>query len=163
MFLIILSVLVVAIETVPGISEKVKHTLHIIEWVLTIFFTIEYILRLYCVYRPMKYATSFYGVIDLASIIPTYLLLFLPGPLQSLTVVRALRLLRVFRIFKLAAYTRQGNFLVKALKDSIPKIIFFLFFILLMVCIFGSIMYLIVSQRVFTGRLLLSQLLVTVI
>jgi len=143
MFLIILSVLVVAIETLPGLSESTKHVLLIIEWVLTIFFTIEYILRLYCVYRPMKYATSFYGVVDLLSILPTYLILFLPIHTQSLMMVRALRLLRVFRIFKLAAYTRQGNFLVKAIKDSIPKIIFFLFFILLAVCIFGSIMYLI--------------------
>jgi len=147
MFLIILSVLVVAIETLPGLSDSTKHILHVIEWVLTIFFTIEYILRLYCVYRPMKYATSFYGVVDLLSIIPTYLILFLPIHTQSLMMVRALRLLRVFRIFKLAAYTRQGNFLVKAIKDSIPKIIFFLFFILLMVCIFGSIMYLIEGEK----------------
>ena len=143
MFLIILSVLVVAIETIPGLSENTIDTLHVIEWVLTIFFTIEYVLRLYCVYRPMKYATSFYGVIDLLSIIPTYLILFLPGSYQSLMMIRALRLLRVFRIFKLAAYTRQGNFLVKALKDSVPKIVFFLFFIVLMVCIFGSVMYLV--------------------
>ena len=95
----------------------------------------------------MKYATSFYGVVDLMSILPTYLMLFLPASLQSLMVIRALRLLRVFRIFKLAAYTKQGNFLMKALKDSIPKIIFFLFFILLMVCIFGSIMYLIEGDK----------------
>ena len=146
MFLIILSVLVVAIETLPDLSEQVKNVLHVIEWILTIFFTMEYVLRLYCVYRPMKYATSFYGVVDLLSIVPTYLSVFLPHG-QSLMMIRALRLLRVFRIFKLAAYTRQGNYLVKAIKDSIPKIIFFLFFILLMVCIFGSIMYLIEGEK----------------
>lgn len=146
MFLIILSVLVVALETIPDLSEKTIFILHVIEWILTIFFTIEYILRLYCVYRPMKYATSFYGVVDLLSILPTYLFFLLPHG-QSLMMIRALRLLRVFRIFKLAAYTRQGNYLVKAIKDSIPKIIFFLFFILLMVCIFGSIMYLIEGEK----------------
>ncbi len=142
MFLIVVSVLVVAVETIPGLSVRTIKILHVIEWILTIFFTIEYILRLYCVYRPMKYATSFYGVVDLLSIFPTYFMMFFPHG-QSLMMIRALRLLRVFRIFKLAAYTRQGNFLVKAIKDSVPKIIFFLFFILLMVCIFGSIMYLV--------------------
>ena len=147
MFLIVVSILVVAIETLPNLSADTKKVLLAIEWILTIFFTVEYILRLYCVYRPMKYATSFYGVVDLLSIIPTYLSFFLAASFlatsNSLMVIRALRLLRVFRIFKLAAYTRQGNFLVKAIKDSVPKIIFFLFFILLMVCIFGSIMYLV--------------------
>lgn len=142
MFLIVVSVLVVAIETLPNLSVKTKEVLLVIEWILTIFFTLEYILRLYCVYRPMKYATSFYGIVDLLSIIPTYLSFILANS-HSLMIIRALRLLRVFRIFKLAAYTRQGNFLVKAIKDSIPKIIFFLFFILLMVCIFGSVMYLV--------------------
>lgn len=142
MFLIVVSILVVSIETMPNLSPNTKSMLYVIEWILTIFFTIEYILRLYCVYRPMKYAKSFYGVVDLLSILPTYLSFFLANS-QSLMMIRALRLLRVFRIFKLAAYTRQGNFLVKAIKESIPKIIFFLFFILLMVCVFGSIMYLV--------------------
>lgn len=142
MFLIILSVLAVAIESLPGLSDNTKHALYILEWILTIFFTFEYIMRLYVVYRPIKYATSFYGVIDLFSIIPTYLSLFILHS-NSLMIIRALRLLRVFRIFKLAAYTQSGNFLVKAIKESIPKIVFFLFFILLTVCVFGSVMYLI--------------------
>lgn len=142
MFLIILSVLAVAIESLPGLSENFRSTLYVIEWILTIFFTLEYIMRLYVVYRPIKYATSFYGVVDLLSIIPTYLSLFILNT-NSLMIIRALRLLRVFRIFKLAAYTQSGNFLVKAIKESIPKIVFFLFFILLTVCIFGSVMYLV--------------------
>lgn len=142
MFLIIVSVLAVAIESLPGLSENTKNALYVLEWILTIFFTFEYVMRLYVVYRPIKYATSFYGVVDLLSIIPTYLSLFILHS-NSLMIIRALRLLRVFRIFKLAAYTQSGNFLVKAIKESIPKIVFFLFFILLTVCVFGSIMYLI--------------------
>ena len=142
MFLIILSVLAVAIESLPGLSENFRSTLYVIEWILTIFFTLEYIMRLYVVYRPIKYATSFYGVVDLLSIIPTYLSFFILHS-NSLMIIRALRLLRVFRIFKLAAYTQSGNFLVKAIKESLPKIVFFLFFILLTVCIFGSVMYLV--------------------
>lgn len=146
MFLIIVSVLAVAIESLPGLSENTKHALYVLEWILTIFFTLEYVMRLYVVYRPIKYATSFYGVVDLLSIIPTYLSLFILHS-NSLMIIRALRLLRVFRIFKLAAYTQSGNFLVKAIKESIPKIVFFLFFILITVCVFGSVMYLIEGGR----------------
>lgn len=142
MFLIILSVMAVAIESLPGLSKRTQDALYILEWILTIFFTFEYIMRLYVVYRPIKYATSFYGVVDLLSIIPTYLSFFIPHS-NSLMIIRALRLLRVFRIFKLAAYTQSGNFLVKAIKESVPKIVFFLFFILITVCVFGSVMYLV--------------------
>ena len=142
MFLIILSVMAVAIESLPGLSKRTQDALYILEWILTIFFTFEYIMRLYVVYRPIKYATSFYGVVDLLSIIPTYLSFFIPHS-NSLMIIRALRLLRVFRIFKLAAYTQSGNFLVKAIKESVPKIVFFLLFILITVCVFGSVMYLV--------------------
>ena len=97
---IFISVIVVMLDTVPDIHAVYGRFLLTIEWILTIFFTIEYILRLYCVYRPMKYATSFFGIIDLLAIIPTYLSLIFVGS-QFLLVIRALRLLRIFRVLKL--------------------------------------------------------------
>ena len=141
-FAIILSVIVVMLETVEDINNR-YHTLFVfLEWVLTILFTGEYILRLYSVHSPTKYAKSFYGIVDLLSIAPTYISLFLAGT-QSLVVIRALRLLRVFRVFKLAGYLNQGQMLTNALKNSKNKIIVFMFTVLILVCIFGSLMYLV--------------------
>ncbi len=140
--LILLSVLVVMIETVPSYQEKYGSIFLVLEWIFTIVFTVEYLLRLYCVYRPIKYATSFYGVVDFVSILPTYLSFFLSG-YHSLMVVRGLRLLRVFRIFKLTQFLSEGQIIISALRASRAKIAVFMFFILVMVSIFGSLMYLI--------------------
>lgn len=140
--MIFLSIVIVMIETIPGISPDFKQILFVAEWVITLFFTIEYILRLYCVYSPVKYAISLFGIIDLISILPSYLVFFFPGA-HSLMIVRGLRLLRVFRIFKLDNFLHQGNMIMSALKASQPKISIFMFFILLVVCIFGSVMYLV--------------------
>lgn len=140
--MIIISVLVVMLESVPSLDARYHGTFVVLEWFFTIFFTIEYGLRLYTVYKPMKYAASFFGIIDLLAILPTYLSLFIAGT-QSLMVIRALRLLRVFRILKLANFTRQGRIILAALKASLPKILVFLMFILVLVMIFGSVMYLI--------------------
>ncbi|MTB51240.1 ion transporter [Lewinella sp. W8] len=139
---IILSMLIVIIETIPTIEKEYRQVLIVLEWMLTIAFTLEYILRIYTANFPWRYVRSFYGVIDLVSIIPTYLGLFLVGS-HSLSIIRALRLLRVFRIFKLTKYLSQGKLIIEALKASRTKISVFMFFILLMVCIFGSIMYII--------------------
>lgn len=139
---IFISVIVVMLDTVPDIHAKYGQFLLAIEWILTIFFTFEYILRLYCVYRPMKYATSFFGIIDLLAIIPTYLSLFFVGS-QFLLVIRALRLLRIFRVLKLGTYTRQGRTIILALRRSVPKLVLFIMVVLLVVIIFGSVMYLI--------------------
>lgn len=138
---ILISVIVVMLESVDVYRTRYGQALYAIEWVLTGFFTIEYILRLYVVRKPMKYARSFYGVIDLLAILPTYLSIFIVGS-QSLLVIRALRLLRIFRIFKLANYMRQGRQIALALRKSTPKILVFIFFVLLLVMIFGSMMYL---------------------
>ncbi len=140
--MIIMSVLVVMLETVDSYNARYHDLFVFLEWVFTIFFTIEYVTRLYVVYSPRKYATSFYGIVDLLSILPTYISLFMVGT-QSLVVIRALRLLRVFRIFKLGSYLKQGRVLADALKASKDKIIVFLFAVLILVCIFGSIMYLV--------------------
>lgn len=142
LIMIVLSVLVVMLETVKGISADKVHLFVTLEWIFTIFFTIEYLLRLYCTRKPMRYATSFFGVIDLLAIIPTYLSLFIVGT-QSLVVIRSLRLLRVFRVFKMMSFLRQGKMIMVAMRASMIKIQIFLLFVLLVVCIFGSAMYLI--------------------
>lgn len=139
------SVIVVMLETVPDYHEY-KKTFLVLEWIFTIFFTIEYALRLYCVYKPIKYAKSFFGIVDLLSILPTYLDIFFVGS-HSLMVIRALRLIRIFRIFKMVKFLQQGRVLTESLKASKQKIFVFLFFILLMVTILGSAMYLIEGNR----------------
>ncbi len=142
LIIILLSVLVVMLETVGPIQERYQNLFFVLEWVFTIIFTIEYILRLYCVYKPMKYATSFFGIVDLLAILPTYLSLFIYGT-HYLVVIRALRLLRVFRIFKLGHFIKESKIITDALKASRAKITVFLFSVLLLVVIIGSIMYLI--------------------
>lgn len=136
------SIIVVMLETVPRINDKYQQLFSLLEWVFTIFFTIEYILRLYSVHSPRKYATSFYGIVDLLSTLPTYIAVIFPAA-QSLMVIRSLRLLRVFRVFKLGNFMIEGQIIMKALKESSNKILVFLFFILIMVTIFGSMMYLV--------------------
>lgn len=140
MVFIIASVISVIMETTPGYGRDHKEFFYGLEWVFTIFFTIEYVLRIYSTYRPWKYITSFYGIIDFLAIIPTYLSLLIIGA-ESFAVIRALRLLRVFRIFKMVPFLKQGEVISDALKASKEKILVFLLFIFLMVCIFGASMY----------------------
>lgn len=142
MVAIIASVIVVMLETVQDLHVNYRQIFIILEWGFTIFFTIEYSLRLYCVYRPMKYATSFYGIVDLLSILPTYLSFFFAG-FHSLMIIRALRLMRIFRIFKLGHFMNEGAVLVEAMKASRVKITVFLIFISVLVTIIGAIMYLV--------------------
>ncbi|MFT4664239.1 MAG: voltage-gated potassium channel [Polaribacter sp.] len=139
---IVVSVIAVMLESVQDINARYSDFLYVLEWVLTVFFTIEYILRLYCVYRPIKYTTSFFGIIDLLSILPAYLSLFFAGT-HYLMVIRALRLLRIFRIFKLTKFLKESSLILSALKSSRNKIAVFLVFILLCVTVIGSIMYLV--------------------
>ena len=139
---ILLSVIVVMLETVPQIQEKYGITFYAMEWVFTIFFTIEYIIRIYTVHSPRRYILSFFGIVDLLSILPTYLTIVFAGT-HSLMIIRSLRLLRVFRIFKLGNFLFEGQVIIKSLKESRSKIAVFLIFVLIMVSIFGSIMYLI--------------------
>lgn len=139
---ILASVLVVMLESVQSIHDHYDLLFDVLEWVFTIFFTIEYILRLYAVYKPLKYALSFYGLVDLLSILPSYLSLIFVGS-ESLMVIRALRLMRIFRIFKLGKYSREGRRITSAMRASSRRIFVFLMFVLLLVTIFGSVMYLI--------------------
>ena len=139
---ILISVVVVSLESVPSIRLRYGAELRAAEWVITILFTIEYILRLLCVERPLSYATSFFGIVDLLAILPTYISVLVPGA-QALTVVRVLRLLRVFRVLKLVQYVSEARTLNSALKASWKKIFVFLFAVLMVVVIVGSLMYLI--------------------
>ena len=144
--LIIVSVLVVMLESVATIEANHGPLLRLAEWFFTVAFTIEYILRLVSVDRPLSYARSFFGVIDLLAIIPTYLSLIVPGT-QFLLVIRLLRILRVFRVLKLAKYIAEANVLKKALLASQRKITVFLFTIFTLVVILGSLMYTIESNE----------------
>lgn len=139
---IIVSVVLVMLESVKSIDEKYHNFLNISEWVITILFTIEYIARIISVKKPLKYITSFYGIIDLLSTIPKYLAFFFVGT-HSLVALRALRLMRIFRILKLVRFMSETNTLVKALKASRVRIAIFISFILILCTILGTIMYLI--------------------
>jgi voltage-gated potassium channel len=139
---ILLSVTAVMLESINYISITFGGALYIIEWMFTVAFTIEYVLRILCVRQPLKYVFSFYGLIDLLSIIPTYLSLFVPGA-NSLLVIRIFRILRLFRILKLFAYIKEAEQLAEAMKSGRRKIIVFLYFVCTVVVVFGCVMYLI--------------------
>lgn len=142
---IVASVIVVMLLSVESISDKHEDVLKGFEWAFTVLFTIEYILRLVCVIRPLRYAFSFFGIVDLLAILPTYLSLVLPsGPLA---VVRLLRVLRVFRVLKFGRCLGEANVLMQALMASRRKILVFLFVILTLVVIIGSMMYVIESGQ----------------
>jgi voltage-gated potassium channel len=138
--LIVLSIIVVILDSVPSIRGHYKTAMRVLEWVFTFLFTLEYLARLLCVARPARYATGFFGVIDLLSVLPTYLSLFVPGAAGFLN-IRILRLLRVFRIFKLALYIEEYTRLGEALKASGRKILVFLSVVLMAVLILGTAMY----------------------
>jgi voltage-gated potassium channel len=139
---ILLSVAVVMLDSVRGIHNTAGDIFYMLEWFFTLLFTIEYVLRLLLVGRPLKYAFSFYGIVDFLGFIPTYISLILPGS-QYLTVIRILRVLRIFRILKLVAYIGEARLLKQALRASRRKITVFIFTVLTLVIILGSFMYLI--------------------
>ena len=142
---IALSVAAVVLESVSAIRLAHGRLLQLAEWTFTVLFTIEYIARLISVRRPWRYVMSFYGLVDLAAIAPSYLSLFLVGA-QSLMVVRALRLLRIFRVFKAARYLREILALVEAVKATATKITVFLFTVLTLVLVMGTLMYVIEGE-----------------
>jgi voltage-gated potassium channel len=139
---ILISVAIVSLESVPEIRAQYGPQLRTAEWVITILFTVEYVLRLLCVNRPAAYATSFFGIVDLLAILPTYISVIIPGT-QALTVVRVLRLLRIFRVLKLVQYVSEARTLTVALRGSAKKIFVFLFVVVMIVVIVGAMMYLI--------------------
>lgn len=140
--MILASVVAVSAETVPSLGEDYKRAFVLLEIVFTVFFTVEYVARLYCSPHPWRYALSFYGLVDFVSILPAYIGFVLTGS-GSFMVVRSLRLLRIFRVFKLAGFVNESQMIVDAMQSSKQKISVFMFFIMIIVCLFGSLMYLI--------------------
>jgi len=141
---IILSITVVMLESVPSLHKDYGNEFMLAEWGFTIIFSLEYLARLLSIGKPFKYIFSFYGIIDLLSILPTYLGFFITGT-NSLMVIRSLRLMRVFRILKLGSFLKESKVLVDSLKASRHKIAVFLLSILTMVIILGTVMYLVES------------------
>lgn len=144
--LILLSVLAVMLESLRGVRSRYGAELHAAEWAFTIIFTVEYILRLLSVRRPLRYAASFFGVVDLLAIIPTYLSLLIPGS-HYLLVIRILRLLRVFRVLKLAEHLSEADILMRALRASRRKISVFLLTVLTLVVVIGTLLYVVEGEE----------------
>lgn len=145
LFLILFSVVLVMLESVSWIGEDYAELLYQLEWGITALFSLEYIARLLVVKKPWRYVSSFFGIIDLLSILPMYISFFFVGT-TSLVALRALRLLRVFRILKLSRYIGESNFLIAALWASRAKIGVFLFAVIILCIIFGTIMYLVEGE-----------------
>ena len=143
---ILLSVILVIVESLSGRAWRYATALLVAEWAVTVLFTLEYIARLLAVRRPLAYARSFFGIVDLMAILPAYASIFLVGGRYFL-VVRVLRLLRIFRIFKLAHFLNQANVLTTALRASRVKIAVFLFTVLTLVVIIGALMYVIEGEE----------------
>ena len=137
---ILCSILAIMLESVDEVGAKYGTLLRNLEWFFTILFTIEYILRLSCVLKPSKYALSFFGLVDLLAVAPTYLSLLAPDT-RFFVVIRVLRVLRVFRILKLARYLRETTVLMRALRASRIKILVFMYTVLTLVVMIGSLMY----------------------
>jgi voltage-gated potassium channel len=147
---ILASIAAVSLESVTSIGDAYGPALRAAEWVFTILFTIEYLIRLATVRHPMRYARSFFGIVDLLSVLPTYISLLVGGS-QALAVVRGLRLLRVFRVLKMARYVGESQLLFVALRHSRPKITVFLVGVMCIVVIVGALMYLIEGTQEGTG------------
>jgi voltage-gated potassium channel len=145
-WLILLSCATVILESVRRVREQYGEPLYALEWLFTLLFTVEYLLRLMSVRRPLRYATSFFGVVDLLAIIPTYLSIFVPGS-HYLLVIRILRLFRIFRLLKLSEYIMEADTLRRALRASRRKISVFLSAVVLLVVIIGALMYVIEGEE----------------
>ena len=142
---IVMSVFLVMLDSVDNFNDSYGNIIHTAEWGFTILFTIEYFLRIYCIRLPSSYIFSFFGVIDFLALIPTYISLLFPGA-AVFSVIRVLRVLRVFRVLKLVQFMGEAEILRKAMIASKRKIFVYLFFLLNLVIILGSIMYLIEGE-----------------
>jgi len=143
---ILLSVIIVMLDSVNSIRDSYGSLFYYLEWFFTILFTIEYFLRLISVGRPLKYALSFFGLVDLLAVLPTYFSLIFPG-IHFFIVIRLLRVLRIFRVLKIVKYLNEAQMLMRALRDSRRKILVFLFTVFLVVVIFGSLIYVIEDEK----------------
>lgn len=142
---ILLSLVTVALESVASIRQSWGAQLKVLDWLFTILFTVEYLLRLICIHKPLRYARSFFGMVDLLSILPLYLGLFIPES-RFLADIRILRLLRMFRILKLTRYMGEAHELKRAMLASRRKILVFLVTVVVLVIILGTLMYVIEGE-----------------
>ncbi|WP_291544206.1 ion transporter [Bacteroides sp.] len=139
---ILFSIAIVILESLTGLPPYLALLFITLEYLFTAFFTFEYLTRIYCSPSPRKYIFSFFGIIDLLATLPLYLAFFLPGS-RYLLIIRAFRLIRVFRIFKLFSFLKEGQMLLRSLKQSSRKIIVFFFFVVILVTSLGTLMYMI--------------------
>ncbi len=146
LWVILVSVVAVMLESITSIGDEYGPALRIFEWTVTGHFTIEYALRLASVREPFRYARSFFGLVDLMAILPTFLSLLLPGS-HSLLIIRSLRLLRVFRVLKLVSYLGEADVLMGAIRSSAVKVTVFLGTVLVLIAITGTAMYLIEGEE----------------
>ena len=146
LIVIIISVVLVMMESVSSLLEEYSWEFYVAEWVITAIFTVEYILRIVAINKPKKYIFSFYGVVDLLSTLPSYIG-FIFGGANLLFAIRALRLLRVFRVLKVTRYIGESQKLINALKNSRPKILVFLFAVLIICIIAGTLMHLVEGKN----------------
>ncbi|WP_041409824.1 ion transporter [Shewanella amazonensis] len=139
---IIASVTLVLLDTVSSINARWGGLIHVLEWIFTVIFTLEYGIRIYCSAHRWQYAHSFYGIVDLLSVLPSYLALFFPGANFTL-IIRVLRLFRIFRVLKLLRYLSEGNLLLKAMMQSSRKVFLFFFSVSLIIMVLSAIMYMV--------------------
>jgi voltage-gated potassium channel len=142
LMVIIASVITVVLESVAWVAEDYRHVLHVLEWIYTALFTVEYVLRIYAAHHRLRYVLSFFGIIDLLALLPTFVGLLYPG-VYSLVVIRALRLLRVFRVLKAVHLMHESYKLLSAIRSSLPKISVFLGAVTIIAVVFGAAMYVI--------------------
>lgn len=144
MVAIIISLLVAFVETQPAVVGRFKDVLTVLEYVLTIFFTLEYILRIYCSSRPRNYIFSFFGIIDLLATLPLYLS-FIPclSSARYLFILRVFRLIRIFRVLKLFAFINEGYLLMQSIRLSLRKILVYFLFVIILVIILGTLMFMV--------------------
>jgi voltage-gated potassium channel len=139
---ILASVIAVTIDSMPNYQDQYSEVLFVVEWIFTLLFTVEYAIRLYCSPNPKAYTTSFYGIVDLLAVLPTYIAIFVSGA-NFLLIIRLLRVLRIFRVLKLLQYSNEAQVLLRAMIMARRKIFVFFFCVLIVVSIFGSLMYVI--------------------
>lgn len=144
------SILVVILETQPGLPQAFGLSLTVLEYVFTFFFTAEYVLRIYCSPKPRRYVLSFFGIVDLLATLPLYLAFFFPG-IRYVMVLRSFRLIRVFRVFKLFNFLNEGNLLLRSMKASFNKIFVFFLFVVVLVISIGTMMYIVESGHPESG------------
>jgi len=142
LIVIVLSVAAVMLESVQSLHGRYGGVFVVIEWIVTLLFSLEFLARLACVHRPWRYVFSFFGFVDIISLLPSYLRLFFPGA-HTLATIRTLRLLRVFRVLKLARHVKEAQGLMRALQQTWPKITVFLAVLVCLILILGTVMYLV--------------------